>query len=107
MLKNTKEVLVEMVEGDEELGLYEVEGDEIKDLVANIETPEGTSDEWLEMMEEYNIGGLNSLRKYKRTLPKEIDVVKEYELIKLKQSKMCRWDRDEVVRLLEEDYKLA
>lgn len=40
-----------------------------------------------------------------RKLPESVDVVEEYGKVQLKQSKLCRWDRDEVVRLFEATYK--
>lgn len=42
--------------------------------------------------------------KYERKLPEGTDIVKEYGLIQIKQSKLSKWERDMVVRIFERNY---
>lgn len=42
--------------------------------------------------------------RYERKLPEGTDIVKEYGLIKNKQSKLSKWERDMVVRIFEKNY---
>lgn len=44
---------------------------------------------------------------YVRKLRPNIDVVKEFGLIELKQSSLSKWERDEVVRIFNKHYKLV
>lgn len=44
---------------------------------------------------------------YIRKLRPNIDVVKEFGLIELKQSSLSKWERDEVVRIFNKHYKLV
>jgi len=41
---------------------------------------------------------------YERELPRGTHIVKEYDLIQKKQSKLSKWDRDAVVTIFEERY---
>lgn len=41
---------------------------------------------------------------YKRKLPDDIDIIKEYEFIIRKESKLTKWMRDEVVRIFNSKY---
>lgn len=43
---------------------------------------------------------------YERKLSPNIDIIKEYELIKLKKSNLSKWERDMVVHQFEKTYKL-
>ena len=38
---------------------------------------------------------------YTRKLSSDINILKEYELIKQKKSKLSKWERDEIVRIVE------
>jgi hypothetical protein len=49
----------------------------------------------------YGIGGGDAKA---RTLPSNIDIVTEYGLIELKQSKLTKWERDEVLRVFNTTY---
>jgi hypothetical protein len=49
----------------------------------------------------YGWGGGNNTP---RTLPSHIDIVTEYGLIELKQSKLTKWERDEVIRVFNKTY---
>lgn len=40
-----------------------------------------------------------------RTLPDGINIVKEYELIEQKKSKLSKWERDRVVAIFKSRYK--
>lgn len=40
-----------------------------------------------------------------RQLDKDIDIIKEYGLIQLKKSKLSRWERDEVIKIFECNFK--
>lgn len=42
--------------------------------------------------------------RYERKLPEGTDIIKEYGLIKNKQSKLSKWERDMVVRIFEKNY---
>ena len=44
------------------------------------------------------------LNKYNRKLPILTNIIKEYGLIQNKQSKLCKWERDEVVWIFEKNY---
>ena len=46
------------------------------------------------------------VNNYSRGLHPDTDIVKEYELIQLKQSSLSRWERDAVVRVFERMYKV-
>ena len=50
---------------------------------------------------------LSGFKKYERTLPSHVNVVEEFGLVQLKQSKLCRWDRDEVERIFNKNFKLV
>lgn len=41
---------------------------------------------------------------YVRQLPQDVDIVKEYGLIQLKQSKLSKWERDSVVNIFERNF---
>jgi len=43
--------------------------------------------------------------KYERTLPKDINIVEEYKLIKHKQCKLSKWERETVVKIFENNYR--
>lgn len=42
--------------------------------------------------------------RYERKLPEGTDIIKEYGLIKNKQSQLSKWERDMVVRIFEKNY---
>ena len=42
--------------------------------------------------------------RYERKLQEGTDIIKEYGLIKNKQSKLSKWERDMVVRIFEKNY---
>lgn len=42
--------------------------------------------------------------RYERKLPKGTDIVKEYGLIELKQSKLSKWERDMVVKIFNKNF---
>jgi len=42
---------------------------------------------------------------YSRSLPSNIDIVKEFELIQQKKSNLSRWERDQVVRIFNQNFK--
>lgn len=42
--------------------------------------------------------------RYERKLPEGTDIIKEYGLIRNKQSKLSKWERDMVVRIFEKNY---
>lgn len=44
-------------------------------------------------------------QKRQRKLPDNIDIVREYELIQKKQSKLSKWERDAVVHIVESKLK--
>lgn len=44
---------------------------------------------------------------YKRKLPKGIDVIKEFGLIQNKQSNLSKWEREEVIRIFEKNFRLV
>lgn len=44
---------------------------------------------------------------YTRKLPQGINIIKEYGLIELKQSKLSKWERDAVVSLFERNFQRA
>jgi hypothetical protein len=43
--------------------------------------------------------------EYVRKLPEGTDIVKEYGLIQLKQSKLSKWERETVVRIFEANFR--
>lgn len=43
--------------------------------------------------------------RYERKLPEGTDIVKEYGLIQLKQSKLSKWEKDMVVVIFEKNFK--
>ncbi len=49
-----------------------------------------------------NYGGSN----YSRSLPSNIDIVKEFELIQQKKSKLSKWERDQVVHIFNQNFKI-
>lgn len=77
----------------------------------NVEDMSSMEQMIMQMYQMFGAPGLGSLmygkEKYVRKLPEHVDVVEEYGKVQLKQSKLCRWDRDEVVRLFKANYKLA
>jgi thioredoxin reductase len=50
-------------------------------------------------------GAMDYGGRYERTLPKSVNIIKEYGLIQLKQSKLSKWEREQVVRIFEQNYK--
>lgn len=44
---------------------------------------------------------------YNRSLPKGINIIQEYGLIELKQSKLLKWERDAVILLFERNFERA
>jgi len=42
---------------------------------------------------------------YSRSLPSNIDIVKEFELIQQKKSALSKWERDQVVRIFNQNFK--
>lgn len=44
---------------------------------------------------------------YTRSLPQGINIIKEYGLIELKQSKLSKWERDAVVSVFERNFQRA
>ncbi len=42
---------------------------------------------------------------YSRKLRSDIDIIKEYRLIQLKESELSRWERDRVVSIFESKFK--
>jgi hypothetical protein len=44
---------------------------------------------------------------YSRSLPKGINIIKEFGLIELKQSKLSRWERDAVVSVFKRSFQLT
>jgi len=50
-----------------------------------------------------NLGSPHS--KYDRKLPKGVDLVKEFSLIQNKQSKLSKWERDEVIFQFNKHFK--
>jgi hypothetical protein len=51
---------------------------------------------------QMDYGGNN----YSRSLPSNIDIVKEFELIQQKKSILSRWERDQVVRIFNQNFKI-
>jgi hypothetical protein len=43
--------------------------------------------------------------KRQRVLPEGTDIIKEYELIQRKASTLSRWERDQVVKIFEHNFK--
>ena len=43
--------------------------------------------------------------KRERFLPEGTDIIKEYELIQRKASTLSRWERDQVVKIFEHNFK--
>ena len=43
--------------------------------------------------------------KRQRHLPEGTDIIKEYELIQRKASTLSRWERDQVVKIFEHNFK--
>ena len=44
---------------------------------------------------------------YRRELPKDINVITEFELIEQKKSKLSRWEREQVVHTFNKHFKLT
>lgn len=44
---------------------------------------------------------------YQRNLPKGLDIIKEYGLIELKQSKLSKWERERVISIFEKNFERA
>jgi hypothetical protein len=95
------------------VGYTEIPKKKLKKSKSNLETTEKSLeagvDPYLAFLSQITAQypGMGFGEKYVRKLPGHVNFVEEYGKVQLKQSKLCRWDRDEVVRLFEANYKLA
>lgn len=48
----------------------------------------------------------NGSSDYTRKLPNNIDIIEEFKLIQKKQSKLSKWERNEVERIFYNNFKL-